>query len=59
MQRVVSLSFEVTAIIERKEYGVVYHDTILQHYVTGEKQTIRGKPWPVGAKVDFREIKTG
>jgi hypothetical protein len=56
VKRPVGLSFAVVAIIEKQQWGVVYHDTVLQHYATLEKLTIRGKPWTIGSKVDFREI---
>ncbi|MBM3120388.1 MAG: hypothetical protein FJ006_12755 [Chloroflexi bacterium] len=59
VEPVVSLSFCVTAIVERKLCGAQIFDTKLQEYNTHEIITVRGKPWKVGDKVDFREIKTG
>jgi hypothetical protein len=54
----VSLSFEVVEIVTRHSphTTVVVHDTRLRNYVTDEILTIRGNPWPVGAKVDFQEL---
>lgn len=57
-----TLSFEVESIREYqvgKETGegVTVFDTTLRFYVSDERLTIRGKPWPIGTKVDFEEIK--
>ncbi len=59
VQPVVSFSFCVEAIEERKIYGVQIFDTKLREYVTDEIITIRGRPWKVGDKIDFQEIKRG
>lgn len=49
----VSLSFEVVAITEKRSGSVSYFETTLRYYMTSESITIRGNPWPVGSKVDF------
>ena len=55
LKRVVSLSFCVIGIIIKKQWGVTYYDTVLQRYGTLEEIIVRGKPWPLGTKVDFIE----
>lgn len=61
-----TLSFEVESIREFQIDGVTLFDTTLRFYVgrrftengvTDERLTIRGKPWAVGMKVDFEQIK--
>jgi hypothetical protein len=52
----VCLSFRVEEVIERHDGGgVVFYDTTLKNYITGEIITLRGRHWPAGSKVDFRE----
>lgn len=53
----VCLSFIVEEIVERYAGdGVVVHDTTLRNFQGVETLSIRGRIWPVGSKVDFREI---
>lgn len=56
--RTVVLSFEVVRIIERfaPYTRVAIFDTDLRHYTTDAIIVIRGKPWPLGTKVDFKEM---
>jgi hypothetical protein len=57
-KNMVSLSFHVKEIIERDMgNGVVVYDTKLRDYCTNEIITVRGRPWRVGSKVDFLELK--
>jgi len=49
----VSLSFEVVAITEKKAGSVSYFETTLRYYMTDQTITMRGNPWLVGSKVDF------
>ena len=53
-----TLSFFVTKIIQRKDEmtGIIFNETVLSSINSGEVLTIRGKPWPVGAKIDFSQI---
>lgn len=48
-----TLCFKVESISERFVSGVRVFDTLLRDYVSYRTLTIRGKPWPLGAKVDF------
>jgi hypothetical protein len=58
MEKGVVLSFYVESIVERKPCGCVQiFETILRDYTTHETITITGRPWKVGEKVDFREIR--
>lgn len=52
-----TLSFQVIRIEKRWCDGLAVTDTILRCYTSHELLTIRGEPWPIGAKVDFRQIK--
>lgn len=54
----IGISFQVHEITERHSphTGIIVFDTKLRFYSTDEMLTIRGKYWPVGAKVDFREL---
>lgn len=53
--RKTTLSFKVESIREFQIDGATVFDTTLCSYLHDERLTIRGKPWPVGTKVDFGE----
>ncbi len=52
-----TLSFEVESVREFQIDGVTVFDTTLRFYATNERLTIRSKPWLVGTKVDFKQIR--
>lgn len=52
-----SLSFKVIEIRQRIDGSTVFYDTILRLYAREEIITIRGRPFKIGSKVDFRLLK--
>jgi len=53
-----SLSFKVIEIRQRIDGRTVFHETLLRSFAREEIITIRGRPFSIGSKVDFRLLKT-
>lgn len=51
-----SLSFKVVSITESQFCGITVFDTVLKMFTSDEILTIRGRPWKVGTKVDFKWV---
>lgn len=54
-----TLSFFVTKIIQSRDEmtGIIFNETILRSINSEGVLTIRGKPWAIGSKIDFAQIK--
>ena len=52
-----TLSFDVMSVTEYNRLGTQIFETTLRSLASGETMKITGKPWRVGTKVDFIELK--
>lgn len=55
-QQPFSLSFKVVSITETQLCGTSFFNTVLKMYSSDDTLVIRGNPWKVGTKVDFKLV---